>query len=169
LELDPLSLPINTQMGGMFYLARRYDEAIEQLTNVLDMDPSYWGAHSWLFFTYVKKELYEDAIATMQKMHDLAGPTQVNQFMYAYVHALWGKKEEAMRTISAPGWAEMSPWGRAVVYGALGERDEAFRLLQRAYEERYPYLAVAKVDPRLDSLRDDPRFQDLLRRMDFPE
>jgi hypothetical protein len=60
-------------------------------------------------------------------------------------------------------------WSRAVVYGALGEKDEAFCLLEQAFEERSPFLAVAKVDPRLDPLRGDPRFKDLLRRMNFPE
>jgi tetratricopeptide (TPR) repeat protein len=168
-ELDPLSLYANTQMGSIYYLARRYDEAIEQLTRVLDMDPNNWGAHNWLFFAYVKKERYEDAFATCQRMNDLTGPTPINQFCYAYVHALQGKREEAMRTLSAPEWTEAFAWPRAVLYGALGEKDEAFRLLDQAYAEGDPMLAVVKVDPRLDPLRDDPRFQDLLRRMNFPE
>jgi hypothetical protein len=84
---------------------------------------------------------------------------------------LWGKREEAMRTITSPAWAETleSAWPRAVIYGALGEKDEAFRFLEQALEERDPKLAMAKVDPRLDPLRDDPRFEDFVRRMDFPE
>jgi TolB-like protein len=170
-ELDPLSLPANSNLGQNFYFARRYDEAIEQLTSVLDMEPNYYGAHTWLFFTYVKKELYEDALATCQTMNDLEGFTLVNQFCYAYLYALWGKREEAMRTITSPAWAETleSAWPRAVIYGALGEKDEAFRFLEQALEERDPKLAMAKVDPRLDPLRDDPRFEDFVRRMDFPE
>jgi TolB-like protein len=168
-ELDPLSLQMNTNLGAMYYYARRYDEAIEQLTNVLDMEPNFWGAHSWLFVVYAKKARYDDAFAACQKMNDIAGPDPLNQFCYPYVYALWGKRNEAMRTISTPEWSLLPPWFRAVVYGALGEKDEAFRLLDQAYEEREPKLGVAKVDPVLDPLRDDPRFQDLLRRLNFPE
>jgi TolB-like protein/Flp pilus assembly protein TadD len=172
-ELDPLSLFANTQMGSIFFFARRYDEAIEQLTNVLDMDPNYWGAHFWLASTYMGRERYEDALATCQRMGDLAGPTPINELSYAYLYALLGKREEALRIIRAPEWTEMlaseTAYARAGIYGALGETDEAFRLLDQAYEVRSPMLATAKVDPRLDFLRDDPRFQDLLRRMNFPE
>jgi tetratricopeptide (TPR) repeat protein len=151
--------------------ARRYDEAVEQLKKVLDMEPNFAQAHNWLFLTYVKKERYEDALKTQQKWLDLRGITTpiYHTMRYAYVHALWGKREEAVRPLSAPGWAEIPPWARAVAYGALGEKDEAFRLLDQAYEERSALLAVAKIDPRLDPLRNDPRFQDLLRRMSFPE
>ena len=87
----------------------------------------------------------------------------------AYKYAEECTKYSVRRTLNAPGWTNLYPWSRAVVYGALGEKDEAFLLLEQAYEERSPLLAVAKEDPRLDSLRSDPRFQDLLRRMNFPE
>jgi serine/threonine-protein kinase len=170
-ELDPLTLMTNTLIGTNLYLARRYDEAIEQSEKVLDMDPNFGDAYHWLFNSYAKKEQYEDAFAACQKMNELTGPTVASLWCYPYVYALWGKREEAMRALSAPGWKEVPApeWLRATVYGALGENDEAFRLLDQAYEERSPYMAVAKVDPRLDPLRDDPRFQDFLRRMNFPE
>ena len=170
-ELDLLSLQTNTRLGMILYFARRYDEAIEQLKKVLDMEPNFGQAYLWLFYTYMNKGLYEDAFATFQKVHDLWGSTMpiTHRPWYAYLHALWGKKEEARRTLSAPGWTNFDPWIRAVVYGALGEKDEAFLLVEQAYKERDPLLAVAKEDPRLDPLRDDPRFQDLLRRMNFPE
>ena len=74
-----------------------------------------------------------------------------------------------MRPLNSAGWAKWQPWLRAVVSGALGEKDEAFRLLDQALDERSSTLSAAKVDPRLDPLRDDPRFQDFLRRMNFPE
>ena len=69
----------------------------------------------------------------------------------------------------ATGRPDWLSWARAVVYGSLGEMDEAFLFLDRAYERRELPLAVAKDDPRLDPLRDDPRFRDFLRRMNFPE
>jgi TolB-like protein/Tfp pilus assembly protein PilF len=162
-ELDPLSLLTNTRMGMAFYFAHRFDEAIEQLKRVLDMDPSFWEAHHWLFFTYVKKERYEDALAALQRKDDVEGAT--TPVHYAHLYAFWGKRDEALRALSA----QTAPVFRARVYGALGEMDEAFRFLDQAYEERDPVLAVAKVDPRLDPLRSDPRFQDFLRRMNFPE
>jgi tetratricopeptide (TPR) repeat protein len=170
-ELDPLSLRTNTRLGMILYFARRYDEAIEQLKKVLDMEPNFGDAHLWLFYTYMKKGLYEDAFATFQKYWALGDFTMPITYYpwYAYLHAQWGKTDEARRALSAPGWTNVAPWTRACVYGALGEKDEAFLLLEQAYEERSPLLAVAKEDPRLDSLRDDPRFQDLLRRMNFPK
>jgi serine/threonine-protein kinase len=170
-ELDPLSLPTNTKMGRIFYFAHRYDEAIEQLKMVLDMDPSFWEAHHWLSLTYVKQERFEDALITIQKRDDLEGGTTsiLHNYEYAHLYALWGKRGEALRALSAPERTETLPIFRARVYGALGEMDEAFRLLDQAYEERDPVLVVAKVDPRLDPLRSDPRFQDFLRRMNFPQ
>jgi tetratricopeptide (TPR) repeat protein len=171
-ELDPLSLQTNTLMGGLFYYAHRYDEAIEQLEKVLDIEPNFGFARNLMFWTYVEKEMFEDALEALKKGQDLGSlPTSpISDLpMYAYLHALWGKREEAMRPLNSAAWAKWPAWLRAVVYGALGEKDEAFRLLGQAVDERSSNLAYAKVDPRLDPLRDDPRFQDLLRRMNFPE
>jgi serine/threonine-protein kinase len=167
-EMDPLSPRMNTHVGWSLYYSGRYEEAIEQLEKVLDMEPNFADALLCLSLTHAKKEQFEDAVAALHRMHDLTGPTLVYRFAYALVHALWGKRDEAMRALSA-GWPEMSTWGPAAIYGAMGEKDEAFRLLEQAHETRTPMLAYAKVDPRLDPLRDDPRFQDLLRRMNFPE
>jgi TolB-like protein len=170
-EVDPLSLPANTWMGAILYMARRYEEAIKQLKKVLDMEPNFEQAHNWLYLTYVEQERYQDALAVLPKWRDLADHSRpINHSpRYARLNALWGKREEALSILSSPEWSNWPPWTRAVVYGALGEKDEAFRLLDQAHDERSPFLAGAKVDPRLDPLRDDPRFQDLLRRMNFPE
>jgi tetratricopeptide (TPR) repeat protein len=153
------------------YFARQYDDAVEQLKKVIDMEPNFGQAYHWLAFSYSKKGLFEDAIAARKKDHELSGskgPIVQSPAMAVYM-AKSGKREEALKILSSSAFAEFSPWAHATVYGALGENDEAFRLLDQAYEERSPSLAVAKVDPRLDPLRDDPRFQDLLRRMNFPE
>jgi TolB-like protein/Tfp pilus assembly protein PilF len=171
LELDPLSLVRNTRLGMLFYFARKYDKAIKQLKKALDMDPNFGQAHAWLFFAHVKKECYEDAHVSLRKWLELDGYTEpiAHHPHYTYLCALWGKREEGLRALNAPVWAERLPWERAIAMGALGEKDEAFQLLEQAYHEREPNLALSKVDPRLDPLRDDPRFQDFLRRMDFPE
>ena len=156
-------------MGMILFFARQYDEAIEQLMTVLDLDQNFWQAHVWLFYVYLKTERYEDALVTLQRIHDPAGSTPIYQYFYAWVHALSGNRDEAVRVLSAPGWSEQTPWRRAVVYGALGRIDEAFLELDQAYEERNSLLSVAKADPRLDLLRGDPRFQELLVRMNYPE
>jgi TolB-like protein/Tfp pilus assembly protein PilF len=171
LELDPLSLPTNMDLGWMLYNARRFDEAIEHLSQVLDLEPNTFEPHLCLFFTYAKKEQYEHAFASLQNVHDLQGLAEpiTHHPFYAYLHALWGKREEALRPLSAPGWAEIGSWSRAVAHGALGDKDEAFRLLEEDYEQRGRMLVLSRIDPKLDPLRDDPRFQDFLRRMNFPE
>ena len=168
LELDPLSPMTISMLGMMLYFARRYDEAIETLRSALEKEPAYGQAYLWLTYIYVKREQYEEALEALQKIRELEGPTDAYGFYHSYVHASMGNRDEAMRTL---GSAEppRDPWSRAVVLAALGDSEEAIQLLEKAYDARSPILAAAKVDPRLDPVRDDPRFQDLLRRMRFPE
>ncbi|MDA2914099.1 tetratricopeptide repeat protein, partial [Acidobacteriia bacterium AH_259_A11_L15] len=170
-ELDPLSVIISRNVAAILWHARRYDEAIEKAEKALQLDPDFAATHAILGSAYLEKEMYEQAIAELEKGKALGGNRPSASLAYAYARA--GKRTEALRELE--GLLELAKReytysaGIAFVYGALGEKDRAFEWLERAYRERGYFMVALKVEPRFDSLRDDPRFQDLLRRVGLPE
>jgi eukaryotic-like serine/threonine-protein kinase len=172
-ELDPLSLTINMTVGAALFYARRYDEAIEQQRKTLELDPTFAPAHRSLGGAYEQKGMYEEAIKEFREATslsgDLGGPA-----LLAHVYALSGRGDEARRQLAQMIEEETkgryrSPYSVAAVHVALGERDEAFAWLDRAFLARDRGMCWLKASPRLDPLRIDPRFSVLLRRMKFPE
>jgi TolB-like protein len=171
-ELDPLSLIINAIGGSVFACARRYDEAIAQCRRTLELNAGFYMAHLYLGFAYEQEKLYAEAISEYQKAIALE---QGNPTVAAYLargYAAAGKRTEALKTFSQlrdlSKRRYVSSYTMALTYAALGDNDQAFACLEKAYEDRSGALLYVKVDPRVDSLRSDPRFQDLLRRMNFP-
>jgi serine/threonine protein kinase/Tfp pilus assembly protein PilF len=168
-ELDPLSLIINTIVGLHLYQARQYDQAIEQCQKTLEMDPNFAQAHLALGMAYEQKARYEEAIAALQKATTLSpsNPFIVSALGHAY--AVSGQPREAMKILhqlqDLSQRRYISPHEMAIIYAGLGEKDQAFAWLEKAYADRVWRLPFLKVEPRFDSLRSDPRFQDLLRRM----
>ncbi len=175
-DLDPLNLRIRANFGNSLYFARRYDEAEQVLKKELEFEPDNCIVYVDLQKLYAAMGRYEEALDFgSPKYSDCAF---VNQTMnlelvnarQAYVYARMGKAEEARRIlrgreyIGAPG-EFISRAYLAATYGWLAEKDKAFRLLEKAYEERDARMIHLKVDPRFDCLRSDPRFADLLRRM----
>ena len=171
-QLDPLSLIINTVAGVRFHWARRYDEAVEQLRKTLEMDPNFAVAHHWLGQVYEQMGQHESAIAEHQKAIRASGGSSQAVAALGHAYAAAGKRNEALRILADLNerrkTAYVSPYDIAVIHVALGEKDQAFEWLEKAYQERAAPIVVLKVDPRLDPLRSDPRFQGLLRRMNFP-
>ncbi len=171
LMLDPLSLIINDDLAWVLFLARKYDQAIEQYQKTLDMDPSFLPAHHEIGLAYEQKGMYEEAIKEFQKVAELSGNEPRASLAHAY--AVSGRKDRARRIlIELIGFSDeeyISPYEIAIVYAGLEEKDEGFKWLEKASNERSSWFVWLNVDPRLDPLRDDPRFQDLLRRMNFPE
>ena len=171
-QLDPLSLIINTVAGVRFHWARRYDEAVEQLRKTLEMDPNFAVAHDWLGQVYEQMGQDESAIAEHQKAIRASGGSSQVVAALGHTYAAAGKRNEALRILADLNerrkMAYVSPYDIAVIHVAFGEKDQAFEWLEKAYQERASPIVVLKVDPRLDPLRSDPRFQDLLRRMNFP-
>jgi tetratricopeptide (TPR) repeat protein len=171
-ELDPLSLPANNSLGWRFILARQYDRAMEQLEKTLDMEPNYALARLNLGMVYIKKRKYSEGIEECKKAVTLAGQMPMYLSVLGYAYASAGRKAEAESMLG--GLKRMSkrtyvsPAAIARVYAGLGERNEAFAWLERALQER-SLSFPPNVDPAWDSLRSDPRFQDLLRRMKFPD
>lgn len=167
LELDPLSTITNFELGQAYYFARRYDQAIQQFEKTLELDPNFPAAQQYLPLVYVQKGMYEEATARTNAVHDeFATP--------GYVHAVAGRTAEARKVLddlkSLRAKSQyISAVGIALVHLALGEKDEALQWLEKGYDERAFQMQFLKLDPRWDSLRSDPRFVDLVRRIGFPE
>jgi tetratricopeptide (TPR) repeat protein len=167
-ELDPLSLEINTDLGLSFLFARQYDRAIEQFEKAMEMDPNFIWTHFFMGWAYEQKGNYEGAIAEFQKARQLDdSPLILAALGHTYVMA--ERRDEALRVLAEmKDLAErrhVSSYHFAIIHAALGERDEAFEWLEKTYEARSEALVWLKVDPRLDTLRTDPRFIDLQRRV----
>jgi TolB-like protein/DNA-binding winged helix-turn-helix (wHTH) protein/Tfp pilus assembly protein PilF len=171
LELDPLSLFANDVFAQILYNARQYDQAIAQCKKTLELDPNLAAAHAGLGLAYRQKQMFEQSVAETQKSLTLAGEKELAEVfgraysVSGYRSALRKLLDEAKKRGNLPPYAT---YGVAADYAFLGDKDEALAWLEKAYENRSPGPVFLKVDPRLDSLRSDPRFQALLRRMNFP-
>ncbi len=171
-ELDPLSLIINAFGGWIFYMARRYDQAVEQCQKTLEMDPNFAVARLWLGQAYEQKAMYAEAIAEFQKSIAISGRSTFLVAALGHAYAASGNRGEAMKILEELRQLSkqryVAPYFMAVIHKSLGENDQAFEWLEKAYEERSSWLVFLKVEPRLDSLRADPRFQNLLRCVGLP-
>jgi len=172
-ELDPVSLVKITGGGQALFMARRYDEAMEQCRRALEMDPNLGFAHWLLGLAYMQKGLYEPAILALQKSIPLSAGSPDEPASLALAYALSGKPGEARKILGELEQQAkrkyIAPSTLADIYGALGEKDRAFALLDMAYDERDNMMILLKVEPVFDPLRPDPRFEALLRRVGFPQ
>jgi serine/threonine-protein kinase len=170
---DPLSVWISSNVGFALYIARQYDRAIEQLGRTLEMEPNFVLGHFFLGLTYEQKALFAEAVSEFQKAVSLSGGSPVYIAATGHAYAVSGKRVEAQSLLDELNKLAkrryVPAYEIAAIYTGLGKRDQAFAWLEKAYEERAGWMVYLKVDPRLDSLRSDPRFQALLRRMNFRE
>jgi serine/threonine protein kinase/Tfp pilus assembly protein PilF len=171
LDLDPLSLASNSELGLAYYFARDYDKAIEQFRMALELDPNFPLATAQLPVNYDLKGMYDQAIAGFQKLATQRGDTRWSNALagLGHAYAMSGKKAEARAVLAELKQRSQQEYvpadSIALVYTGLGEKDEAFTWLEKAYEDHAFKMAWLKVEPQWDSLRSDPRFADLLRRM----
>jgi len=170
-DLDPLSLIINTNVAWVQYFARDYDRAIETFKKTLEMEPSYALAHERLGQTYLEKGLFVEAIAELGKAVNFSpGNTEI---LAALGHALaaYGKREEARKILERLNElskdAYVSAYDKATVYLGLGDDDKALEYLEKAYEERAGYVSIIRADLRLQRLHTNPRFIALLKKMNL--
>ena len=170
-ELDPLSRVINLNRARILHFAREYDQAIARCRKTIEMFPDYLIAHRRLGISYGEKGMFQEAEAEFRKALVISGNDSETMSAMAYAYAAAGRTDDA-RTIQhrlqeLAIESYVSPYSLARVHIALGEYDEAFECLERSYQERHGILTYLMVEPLFDRVRSDPRFTDLLRRMDF--
>ena len=166
--IDPLSLILNTDIGILLLLMRRYDEAVEQFHRTLDLGPGYPLAIEFLAYTCGLKGMVDRCWDGYQKVAGLCADAADSHIKLALGAAILGHKTEAQRLLDEVKELSkgryFSPHHFAQVYSFLGDSDETFRWLEESYEERSPWIAWLKVNPTYDWLRTDPRFEELLGR-----
>jgi len=168
-QLDPLSLIIATDHGAILYLARQYDRAIAQFRAVVDMDPSFTRASTLLVSAYVQEGRFGEAEGELNRIH-FAADSPWSWAWKARLYGRWGRTAESKQAVAkferlASKMGPDRTLATLFVYLGVGKKDQALNLLQKAYSEHSNVVAFLKVDPMYDPLRDDPRFQDLLRRV----
>ena len=166
-DLEPLSSTASSHLGWIFYLSGQNDRAIEQCTKILDLDPNSFPARRYRGLAYEQKGMYREAIAEFQKGVQISGsPLMLALLGHAY--AASGNKAEAQKVLRELDELQnrryVSPYTVAAIYAGLSEKDQAFKWLEKAYEERDIWLMNLKVDPLFSKLRSDRRFPDLLAR-----
>jgi serine/threonine protein kinase/tetratricopeptide (TPR) repeat protein len=171
-ELDPSSPVTSLALGMRAYYARDYTKAIEQCEQTLAADSQFVPAHVCVGRAYEQKRSYAEAIRELQKALDLSGGDTNEVAALGRAYALWGRTSEAQRTLAdltmrsqqtyvQPAWV-------AVIHAALGDTDQAFDWLEKAFVDESASLVYLKVDPAFDPVRKDPRFADLVRRVGLP-
>jgi len=170
LELDPLSGIVNSSLVNGFIASRQYDQAIEQARKTLELDPNFIPAHGGLGDAYVEKSLYKEAIAEFQKVLAISPDSAPALSGIGRTYALSGRKAEAQKVLDQLNEISkhkyVQPVFTARIYAALDEKDKAFEWLGKGYEDRSIGIAPLKLAD-WDPLRSDPRFADLLRRMNL--
>jgi eukaryotic-like serine/threonine-protein kinase len=181
LQLDPLSVNVNTAAAWFFYFAREFDRAEKQARNALELDPYFYSAHSILADLYRATNAYEASFQEQEKMASLAGKEEMRSQVAALKRAYkaGGPKEmywEKVKQLQKMGASPFLPtvaapmhYGLATAYAQLGENDRAFEQLEQCYRDRGFEMLILKTEPDLDPIRSDPRFQDLVHRVGLPQ
>ncbi len=172
LDLDPLSMIINADLGFLLYQSRRYDEAIVQLKKTLELDPNFPITYQYLGFVYEQKS-NEDAIIAFRKAYTLMPDSPELKAQLAHALALSGNRREALQLLEEVRGSSqqeyVSPFDVAMIHLGLGEKEKAIDWLEKALAEHSYQMSSIKVEPRLDSLRSEPRFEKIMEAMKFPE
>ncbi len=168
-DADPLSIAIHGSWATSLYLARRYDEAIDVMRTMHEAGTSFSAVPTWTGATYLQKGWYPQAIEELQTGVKLFPQDGFLAGFLAHALARAGRKDEAMRVVDGLKVRSkreyVTPYGMALAYVGLGDKDQAFAWLDRACEEYSVWLFLAKVEPTLDPLRPDPRFGQVLRKL----
>ncbi|HEX5411317.1 MAG TPA: winged helix-turn-helix domain-containing protein [Terriglobia bacterium] len=168
-KLDPLSPRINANVVLVLYLGYQYDRAIAEASRALELEPDNPSVYHYLSLAYLQKRMPGEALESLEGTPDLAPQ------LLARAYTLNGNRKEALKILGklTQKWQstreDFSPYFTATAYVSLGDRDQAFAWLEKGLAEYNGQMSLLKVDPALDPLRSDPRFQELLRRMNFPQ
>ena len=173
LELDPLSPLTNEELGDAHLSARQYDAAIEQYQKTLELYPDQAAPRDSLGWAYVYEGMYEKGIEEIRKSIALYGEDPGLSPEIAFIYGITGRKDEARkildRLLSASKTVPIAAHHFALIYIGMGEKDKALAWLEKAFEQHSPMMAWLEVDPRFDSLRKEPKFEDLIRRVGLPK
>jgi len=173
IELAPLDQVANTVHGLNLYSAHQYDAAIRQLHATIRLQPSFWWPHVMLGWCYEQVGNLPEATAEFYRATQLEDTITEPLAALGRGYALAGNRMEAMKVLEElrqrAKRVHVSPYDVAIIYVGLGQKDKALEWLEKAYEGRSWYLCSLSVDPKVDGLRSDPRFQDLMRRIGFPQ
>ena len=171
LEDDPLSLIIGSNAGWTLSLAGKGDQAIEILKKAIEIDPTFPRTHFRLGRAYEQKKSYDLAISELEQAVSLSGGDTCYKGSLGHVYAISGKSDRAREVLQdLQGRSEQQyvpAFAIALVYAGLGDNDQAFNWLQRAYDDRSTAMVFLKLDPELGSLHSDPRFEQLSQRINF--
>jgi tetratricopeptide (TPR) repeat protein len=171
-ELDQLSLVINALEGQFLLHAGQPDEALAKLQKTFDLDSNFPVAHLVAASVYIEKGMYVEAVAAARKVRELNVTTSQPIAFLCYALVRLGKQAEARdeleRLLKLSKERYVSPYTIALIYNGLNDPDEAIAWLERGFEKRDPRMTFLKAEPKWNNLRDDPRFQDLVRRVGLP-
>ena len=169
----PTSLVINGEIGCSSYYAHRYDEAIASLQQTIEMDPGFWFAYYNLGRSYGQKKMFKEAITALTKAQTLSEGTPYVTAELGYANAASGNKAAAMDALHSLEKLEtikyIDTYLKAIVYSGLGDKDKALTELEKALQNRSTWIIWMKVEPKFASLHSEPRFQDILHRVDRPQ
>src|SRR5688572_13401032 len=171
-ELDPLSPIINTQVGYPYYCARQYDAAIVEFKNALELEPNFAPALNYLARSYQAKGMDDEAMSTFHKAVAHSGGSPVMKARLGWAYSKIGKTAEARRILREleveAKTRYVAPCLIAALYVGLGDKEQAFVWLEKAFQERDVLLMTLNIESHLDPLRSDRRFQDMVRRVGLP-
>lgn len=171
LHLDPVSMTINTDIGVIHYFTREYDLAIERYQKALELDSNFERAHFWLAAAYEQSRMYEEAIAEYILSIELSGGNLEARASLGHAYGKAGRKSDAVLILEELNIESssryVSPYDLAIINLGLGEIETAIKWLLQAGDEHAGWMIYLTVDPRLDPVRSDPRFKELLRRVGF--
>jgi tetratricopeptide (TPR) repeat protein len=171
LQFDPLAFVMYGEMGYSYYIARQYDKAIEVSKKAVEKEPGLALAHQALGSSFEQLGRYDDAIAELGKARSISMEDPWMEADLGNAYGVAGRQDEAKAVLQdlqrRRATEYISPYFIALVYVGLAEKDLALESLQKAYDDRSALMTWLKVEPKFDSLRSDPRFQDLERRVGF--
>jgi DNA-binding winged helix-turn-helix (wHTH) protein/TolB-like protein/Tfp pilus assembly protein PilF len=172
LDLDPASPSVSHYLAVELYLARQFDQAIEQCHKTLDLDPNFAVAYQVLGQAYLAKGMNREAELVLEKYSALSQGNADSLALLGYSHARLGERSQAHRTLeelkATSKKSYVPAFYFAVIYAALEDKDQAFMQLEKGYDERFARFAYLKLEALWDPLRSDGRFSDLVRRVGIP-
>lgn len=168
-ELDPIDLVTNALEGQFLLHAGRTDEALERLQKTMELEPAFWMPHFFASSAYIEKGMFDRAIEESNREKELTGGNVIPFGAYALARS--GRREEAVaelnRLLRLSAERYVPPYNIALIYNALEDREKALDWLEKAYEQRDPKMTFLKVEPKWNDLRSQPRFVDLMKKMNF--